>query len=352
MKGFTLIELLAVIIILAVIALIATPIILDVIEDAERSANVSEINLIIRSAEIYYSTNLLTGIQFDGKEELYNLIDSNNDKPKEGSLKITNEGNISLSVYLDGICYNKFYDTQDILIEENILKEQCLNKTVDTLHNLTFEEQPINNCYNNSIKLCLGEGNVVNNGMIETESKVGNKYYLNVPITVDYDKGFTVEYTFKADNLDVNDLNVAYKDIQLLSLNGSDGTELLLFYKSDYTKEFSMYSVTNGFLSGIPYTRDSLTKNANELNEQVITLTIVYNPFDNTISQYVNGVLNRSVIMDKKRSKTEEITLINSRNKTSQAGISGEVYSIRFHDYPLSAGSLLKNYEEDLKKFN
>ncbi|MCI8544918.1 MAG: prepilin-type N-terminal cleavage/methylation domain-containing protein, partial [Bacilli bacterium] len=37
-KGFTLIELLAVIVILAVIALIATPIILNIIEKARKSA--------------------------------------------------------------------------------------------------------------------------------------------------------------------------------------------------------------------------------------------------------------------------------------------------------------------------
>ena len=44
--GFTLIELLAVIIILAVVALIATPIVLDVIEDARISAGRSEANII------------------------------------------------------------------------------------------------------------------------------------------------------------------------------------------------------------------------------------------------------------------------------------------------------------------
>ena len=38
-KGFTLIELLAVIIILAVIALIATPIVLNVVDNARKSAN-------------------------------------------------------------------------------------------------------------------------------------------------------------------------------------------------------------------------------------------------------------------------------------------------------------------------
>ena len=45
-KGFTLIELLAVIVILAIIALIATPIILGIITDARKQAN-------MRSAELY-----------------------------------------------------------------------------------------------------------------------------------------------------------------------------------------------------------------------------------------------------------------------------------------------------------
>ena len=44
--GFTLIELLAVIIILAIVALIATPIVLDVIEDARISTGRSEANII------------------------------------------------------------------------------------------------------------------------------------------------------------------------------------------------------------------------------------------------------------------------------------------------------------------
>ena len=47
-KGFTLIELLAVIVILAVIALIATPIVLSIIEETKGSA-------VLRSAEHYLS---------------------------------------------------------------------------------------------------------------------------------------------------------------------------------------------------------------------------------------------------------------------------------------------------------
>ena len=52
-KGFTLIELLAVIIILAIVALIATPIILNVIDDARTSAGKSEANMILGGINNY-----------------------------------------------------------------------------------------------------------------------------------------------------------------------------------------------------------------------------------------------------------------------------------------------------------
>ena len=54
--GFTLIELLAVIIILAIVALIATPIILDVVEDARISAGKSEAQMILGGINNYCQT--------------------------------------------------------------------------------------------------------------------------------------------------------------------------------------------------------------------------------------------------------------------------------------------------------
>ncbi len=56
-RGFTLIELLAVIIILAIVALIATPIILDVVEDARMSAAESEANMIVSGINNYCATS-------------------------------------------------------------------------------------------------------------------------------------------------------------------------------------------------------------------------------------------------------------------------------------------------------
>ena len=57
-KGFTLIELLAVIVILAIIALIATPIILGIINDARHSAKERSAELVYTGVEYAYTTSL------------------------------------------------------------------------------------------------------------------------------------------------------------------------------------------------------------------------------------------------------------------------------------------------------
>ena len=54
-KGFTLIELLAVIVILAIIALIATPIILGIINDAREEAETRTAELVASSVELAYT---------------------------------------------------------------------------------------------------------------------------------------------------------------------------------------------------------------------------------------------------------------------------------------------------------
>ncbi len=57
-KGFTLIELLAVIVILAIIALIATPIILGIINDARNSSKQRTAELVAKEAELAYTSYL------------------------------------------------------------------------------------------------------------------------------------------------------------------------------------------------------------------------------------------------------------------------------------------------------
>ena len=63
-KGFTLIELLAVIVILAIIALIATPIILGIINDARNSAKDRSAELVYTGVEYAYTTAMYKKTEF------------------------------------------------------------------------------------------------------------------------------------------------------------------------------------------------------------------------------------------------------------------------------------------------
>ncbi len=86
-RGFTLIELLAVIVILAIIALIATPIILSIINDSRESAG-------LRSAEMYLK----------GVETSVATATINNKKLADGTYPITPKGDICLVKLTNNKC--------------------------------------------------------------------------------------------------------------------------------------------------------------------------------------------------------------------------------------------------------
>lgn len=106
-KGFTLVELLAVIVILAIIALIATPIILNIIKDSKEEANQ-------RSVEMYAEAlkEAITQYQLDGKklevDSLEVIEESNGRKFENTNFKVEYEGNVIceiIEIYEDGNIY-------------------------------------------------------------------------------------------------------------------------------------------------------------------------------------------------------------------------------------------------------
>ena len=122
-KGFTLIELLAVIIILAVIALIATPIVLNVVDNARKSANKDSAYGLLDSAKLYYMESLLD----ESKSLSGNLIDKINvsgRKPDSGEVYVNNRGEIALSVVYDKVCFTKNYEDTDLTESDDI--ENCI----------------------------------------------------------------------------------------------------------------------------------------------------------------------------------------------------------------------------------
>ena len=108
-NGFTLIELLAVIILVAIISLIATPTVINVINAAKDKSDLESVHGMVDSARLYYSESMLDS---NKKTNIENLNDIYNDvsllnKPDNGKLYINEKGLIALSVVIRNKCYTK-----------------------------------------------------------------------------------------------------------------------------------------------------------------------------------------------------------------------------------------------------
>ena len=73
-KGFTLIELLAVIVILAIIALIATPIILNIISDSREESNKRSVELYGKAVEQAIAKSQLNGTEIPAGDLISSLL--------------------------------------------------------------------------------------------------------------------------------------------------------------------------------------------------------------------------------------------------------------------------------------
>ena len=95
-KGFTLIELLAVIIVLAIIALIATPIIFNVIENAKLKSLENSTYGVVDAVRMQYMENLMNST--DGTVDLSGDVKDitvSGEQPIAGTWEITNAANVA-----------------------------------------------------------------------------------------------------------------------------------------------------------------------------------------------------------------------------------------------------------------
>ena len=136
-NGFTLIELLAVVVILAVIALISTPLIINIINDAKEGAFQNTAYGIAQAAEYEFMQSSLNGemkgdllfvynnseLTTDGEEV---TLDYKGERPKDGVIIVNNEGKTFITVHNGQYCATKDYDTVDVIVEKKN-KEDCLN---------------------------------------------------------------------------------------------------------------------------------------------------------------------------------------------------------------------------------
>ena len=108
-NGFTLIELLAVIIVLTIIALIATPVIINVINSAKDKSDLESVHGILDSARLYYSESMMDNDKKNDIENLNNIYEevSLSVKEKTGELYINEKGLSAIAVVIRNKCYTK-----------------------------------------------------------------------------------------------------------------------------------------------------------------------------------------------------------------------------------------------------
>ena len=140
-KGFTLIELLAVIVILAIIALIATPIVLNLINTARKGAFARSAEGVLKASKLYYTSSLVEEVNTttqeftsDNKECLSNDgtkldVDGN---MGEGIVTITSDGKISFELGNGIYCAEKEADDTKI----TVTKKKCGELVINTPTNL------------------------------------------------------------------------------------------------------------------------------------------------------------------------------------------------------------------------
>lgn len=140
-RGFTLIELLAVIVILAIIALIATPIVLNLINTARKGAFARSAEGVLKASKLYYTSSLVenitpteitfkcNNIECISSEKSIKLdVDGN---MGTGDVTITDDGKVSFELGNGTYCAEKKKDSSNINVSKKICGELVINKPSD-----------------------------------------------------------------------------------------------------------------------------------------------------------------------------------------------------------------------------
>ena len=118
-KGFTLIELLGVIIILALVAVITTPVITGIIEDSKKETVKRSVENISSAAQIYIANEELANKKVPKGKNIYDAVSKeiSGSKPEYAEIISDGIGNIAYAILFGNNCYKKTYDGVESMTE-------------------------------------------------------------------------------------------------------------------------------------------------------------------------------------------------------------------------------------------
>lgn len=294
-RGFTLIELLAVIVILAIIALITTPMIMNVIEKSKRGAAIASVNGIIETAQQYQIDQMLDEKEIETTIDLTSdILKYKSSKPDSGTLLINHDRKMSVIAKYGNYCIEKrFSDESPIIIETKrceISKEELeiLAGTGDTAISADILNGKIATI--NAQKVI---GTMPNKGglIIETNdvTQENDHVIISIPESGYYDTTSKLSIPIE------NTINIFRDDMEVVATYSNQWdtratrtVDLTIPEKGNYLA-FAVYSNTSGNSALIGYSEPTMTIQSGEL--QINNLAIPFSSYittteDNTTIRY------------------------------------------------------------------
>ena len=227
--GFTLIELLAVIVILAMIALIATPIVLDIIKSSKKSAVEESAKNIVSAAETYYASKLLYNEKISTIDLSSDSLKYDGEKVTKGNLTIDSDGNISGKIYISGYCIE--IKNNSIINNQNITEDECEIKIGGIDDNPILSEDF---CFGLD---CHTFGGLIVNDVIKGDSSIAS--YIVNPIRYSEPKVKNAITTFeKEDIVTLNDI-LLLLNLDINSINKDEAGNEIDLTKYEFIAPFS-----------------------------------------------------------------------------------------------------------------
>ena len=365
-KGFTLIELLAVIIILSIVALIIVPVIMNIIEKANRSAFKDSAYGVIKAAELYYTNKLLEPnvvieeISFSFPEA--DGLDIKGTKPTGGSMKINKKGKIELAITNGKYCATKGLNEDDVKISNNVknciipieikdLKIEENNIQINTEEEYTLKvniepssatnkELKITSLDEKIVKVENGKLIGVGKGTVKVivETLDGSNIKKEVNVTVN--QSVT---SIEVDNINIT-LNIGETKIVTATPKPDDAKDKELIWKSN---DESIATVNNGVITAINTgtTKVIVTSSSNTKIKKEINVTVKEPILTSANSCIKTGTCSNGTLVNVKVNDTTSynfyvinddgnyLTLIMDRN------LGEKVASIIQEDYEAAGGT-------------
>ena len=293
-KGFTLIELLAVIVILSVIALIATPMILNVIEESKKQALEASVKGIIESTRYFSMKN------DDINSSVYEFKFDENNKgvtpngeslnytgsvDAEGKLILDREGNISLCLMNDNYYVYKNYNSGVVVGKRdedscNVEYDSLTNKYIAFLESEgsssnVYSKDEVNNLISN-----------INTSIINNTNEI-----INVKTSIETLQNSLNDYALKSE-LETTNTNVENLSSMIID-NDNDITNL----QNSVNNINNKFVVVSGTLNGEGFGTVSYPSGFTQNNSIIISVELKFTDYEHYyFPYYVDGTMQATYV--------------------------------------------------------